>query len=587
MRFNYFQLINTTYPINHNTILNNGLVANYFPNPSYMYSGFGGVVVRNIMSYGRFGAILTNMTPSSAHSTQSHVNGAGSLLFDGSDDYLVVSKSFLTKNSGAISVWFKGGTQTSATGSSLRPIVIDPDSGALGTAIHLSMVRNGLGTHGYIQGRIGDGDAVNSDVAYNDNEWHNAILSWDGSTVYLYIDGVKQTDTGTVTTASTSYGYTYIGGQSTTHGIFDRFFTGYITDIRIYDKYLTENIAKELYKQTSTDYKLLYNWFFDYFNSSITTVEEATFTDGGVIDIINDNSLAFINWCDPINYNNKLNIDLAAWWITIPNANKWGSSTLVDITRYKNNATLTNIDASNWGNYSPFMGYGTLNFNGSDEYGLTSSTHPSLDFGTTTKYTISTYIKVDTLSANMAILSSWNLDIAAGINITIRSTGQISFVMHDGTAGNFATWLTTDTISINTWYHLVVVVNNRTTPSLASDVSIYINGKEATISLDIGTIGSNTNVDSSGPFYICAANTTSVIGRFFDGQIQDLRINRYNFNKSEVIQYYNLLKNNYGDLLNRIPLAYFNVGNYQEIIAQILLLKRSIFSNSTLIQAYI
>lgn len=76
---------------------------------------------------------------------------------------------------------------------------------------------------------------------FKDGNWHFIVGIWkDNNTVQFYYDGVPFTATGSY---STSNAYLNIGGAS------DGFFyTGDLSDIRVYSNALTENQVKQLYK---------------------------------------------------------------------------------------------------------------------------------------------------------------------------------------------------------------------------------------------------------------------------------------------------------------------------------------------------
>ncbi|HLC79492.1 MAG TPA: LamG-like jellyroll fold domain-containing protein, partial [archaeon] len=172
----------------------------------------------------------------------------GALQFDGTDDY--VSTTY-TKSSGdgSVSAWFKGGTQSSDAGSAIRPIIAHGALNGSGTGegLMISMLRNGRPDHGQLIVQWGDGSqqAITSS-AYNDNAWHNAVLTHTSTTYTLYVDGVLNLTGTAADSLSTSPAFE-VGGSTTNSA---RRFLGTIDDIRIYNRALSATDVNNLYKDT-------------------------------------------------------------------------------------------------------------------------------------------------------------------------------------------------------------------------------------------------------------------------------------------------------------------------------------------------
>lgn len=133
-----------------------------------------------------------------------------------------------------LSCWFKGGDQTTGTGSIFRPFIAQPGDSGLGD--EFSMARGGSVDHGKIRFRVGDGTTAVSASAYNDNQWHFAAGVRSGSDALLYVDG-SLVGTGTVGTYSDKLSTRFGGDPSA--GSNTRYFRGTLDDIRIFDRALT------------------------------------------------------------------------------------------------------------------------------------------------------------------------------------------------------------------------------------------------------------------------------------------------------------------------------------------------------------
>ncbi len=86
---------------------------------------------------------------------------------------------------------------------------------------------------------------VEGNVNVEDGQWHHTVGVYDGSMIYLYVDGVldKSLDaTGTIVTNSHEV---CIGGNAEYEG---RCFNGLIDDVAIFNHALSENDVKQLYK---------------------------------------------------------------------------------------------------------------------------------------------------------------------------------------------------------------------------------------------------------------------------------------------------------------------------------------------------
>ncbi len=88
---------------------------------------------------------------------------------------------------------------------------------------------------------VGDGTSnlsgVSSNTSYTDTAWHHVAGVRKGGTNYLYVDGVKQTET-TTTAFVPSPDFFHIGRQYSS--LDDRYFPGVIDDVRLYDCALTD-----------------------------------------------------------------------------------------------------------------------------------------------------------------------------------------------------------------------------------------------------------------------------------------------------------------------------------------------------------
>lgn len=81
---------------------------------------------------------------------------------------------------------------------------------------------------------------------YSNDAWHHTIFTWNGTTVYIYKDGIK----------STGYSYSNLISYGTTHNLTfgandsgGQVYDGEIDEVRIYNRALTDDEAYELYHE--------------------------------------------------------------------------------------------------------------------------------------------------------------------------------------------------------------------------------------------------------------------------------------------------------------------------------------------------
>jgi hypothetical protein len=84
-----------------------------------------------------------------------------------------------------------------------------------------------------------------SSGGYNDGEWHYAVLTFDGRTINLYIDGTKEASKSTTATPD------YTGIQPVSIGVnslaLGGFFIGQIDEVRIWNRTLSDQEVKDQY----------------------------------------------------------------------------------------------------------------------------------------------------------------------------------------------------------------------------------------------------------------------------------------------------------------------------------------------------
>jgi hypothetical protein len=155
----------------------------------------------------------------------------GALQFDGIDDY--VSTDFVLNPAAArfsVFAWVKGGaagqviiSQVSGSGLGRHWLCLDPWEGKLMTEL-------------MAPGRLGFW--LVSPAVITDGKWHNVGLAWDGSYRHLYVDEIEVAiDSSPLASLESADGGLHFGAGRSPQPA--NFWSGFIDDIRIYDRAIT------------------------------------------------------------------------------------------------------------------------------------------------------------------------------------------------------------------------------------------------------------------------------------------------------------------------------------------------------------
>jgi len=248
-----------------------------------------------------------------------------------------------------------------------------------------------------------------------------------------------------------------------------------------------------------------------------------------------------VNWINPVNRNYSLNRGLVAWYLVTPN-NRGGLLFRDLVSKY--DATLTNMDpATDWvvAGDRP-SGFGAIDMDGSDDSLIPASFSKikAIEQG----ITVSAWIKPSTITGRRDVVAHW---LASGTNrhfLLLHSSsanGKVLFAI--STIGS-------DTISIDSVD--VLIINEWTFIAGTYDqanLKCFINGIEENTVAQTGTLHTTASA-------VYQLGNSFAAGVDYGGLIDDVRIYDRSLSNADILLLYQLSKNGYGSLLNRIrPIA--------------------------------
>jgi hypothetical protein len=189
-----------------------------------------------------------------------------------------------------------------------------------------------------------------------------------------------------------------------------------------------------------------------------------------------------------------------------------------------NNGTLIGIPSFTTGQNG--AANGALSLNGSSQY----FSGGSVGNFTSGSFTISTWINIPSVVGNEVVLGNGTFS-TSGYYLQITGSGTLLFAVNDGggSGGNFFPTTTTTSLSVNTWYNIVIVT------TIGGICNIYINGvQSATTQPTIVSIGSAT-----GGFFI-GTYPGSVGADDFEGTVDETALWNYALTSTQVGNIYYL-----------------------------------------------
>ncbi len=248
--------------------------------------------------------------------------------FDGTNDYIKMLGLPTNYTQYTYSAWVKSNLTTPS--NSMGIVVQNGFTGSIawgsfGSIIsktnyrHWVIHRDDTGTLQYI-----------NNASTLDLNWHHLLITWDGTDIKMYYDGLLQ-NTFAVNTISTIYNELLVGAINN-NGSAGNFFNGKIDDIRIYDRALNgteittlfnENLCSDVTNSLYTEYYVSDLSFENISPKSyLINVENLVTTIGGCDSIVNhyDKYTFNPNYCtDTITVTDTLIINVTLTGINPPN----------------------------------------------------------------------------------------------------------------------------------------------------------------------------------------------------------------------------------------------------------------------------
>jgi hypothetical protein len=198
-----------------------------------------------------------NGTVSGATLTTDRFNNANSAYsFNGTSNYITLTAAnLLLSSTGSISVWFKKtANSSSGSGFTYNPVFLAKNTRDLyssyieGAALYVNTNSSKILSITTLSGSGNEKYATSTTTA-NNAVWYHLVMTWDNTSLKLYINGVQEG--GTIAKNFTSTFSTTKDAVlgATLDGINNRFFNGAIDDVAIYNRVLTTQDISDLYNE--------------------------------------------------------------------------------------------------------------------------------------------------------------------------------------------------------------------------------------------------------------------------------------------------------------------------------------------------
>ncbi|MFA5932493.1 MAG: DUF2341 domain-containing protein [Microgenomates group bacterium] len=187
----------------------------------------------------------------------------------------------------------------------------------------------------------------------------------------------------------------------------------------------------------------------------------------------------------------------------------------------ESNMAVPATTASGWTNSGKFNK--AMIFDGSDDQIQITETAP-LRFTTSTPYSFSSWVKLDSIPAANGYEIIGNRACAVRTAIFVNTAGKIDFNI-DATSGGSTDPLSTTVLTTGAWYHIVGTYDGTT-------AKVYVNGKQE----GSQAIQGSGNIYAGNPYFIGGSTYTCGTSQnwHLDGTIDEVKIYNYALTADEV-----------------------------------------------------
>ncbi len=204
--------------------------------------------------------VWASLAPS-AWAGYANVAGPGALEFDGVDDYVNLGNTSSLQLTGdmAVSAWCKTAEGSAGLDVGIAGKMVSHG----GTSCSGFLLFRWLGHIWFLSGPGGRYEAIGTDWAYNDSEWHHVAGTIRGGDAYLYVDGVLAENLPQICAIDDSGEFAFVGRECSNVEAY--FFQGLIDDVRFYSRGLagTEIAGVMSQRPSVPEVGLVGYWAFD------------------------------------------------------------------------------------------------------------------------------------------------------------------------------------------------------------------------------------------------------------------------------------------------------------------------------------
>lgn len=167
----------------------------------------------------------------------------------------------------SIATWFRTSANNTEPGHIVNKGGMGTDEQGMNLNYGIWMNENNAVAGGF-EAESGDDFIVNSSKNYNDGNWHYSLLTFNGSSLLLFIDGKLVANQSAITDTPDNTGDQplRIGANSLNE---DKFFKGDVDEIRVWNRTLNDSDVKDTYSNNkfNTTGQILFLSYGDYANS--------------------------------------------------------------------------------------------------------------------------------------------------------------------------------------------------------------------------------------------------------------------------------------------------------------------------------